>query len=441
MRERVARLKQEVFALDDRSVFWERMVALRRAHEQYGRERPTCLYALALRSITETMSVVIGEDELIVGEPREVLLSAAEERTFAAHADDYIQPYWFHTRGHVTPAWDLLLDRGLLGIKNEAEERMAALDPGEARAAERREFWEAIAICCQAVVDLAARYAESAARMAAAASDPLRRSELEQIVAACRRVPALPARSFREAVQSIWFLDFVLHAVCGARDYAAGRLDQYLLPFYRRDLAASTLTRDAALELLQCLFVKMNRFIGLHDHYTTSVKRSPCVDSVQYVVVAGQHADGSDATNELSALCLQAVDELRLKEPNLTVRYHPAMDRGFWRSVCDAVRRGASVGIYNDDVVIAALTNLGFSLAEARSYVHYGCCNPQIPGCEPQLREYQHSLVKCVELALNNGRDPIRADLSPSKTSCATGAPVTPSTRTMRGSGPANLQT
>ena len=406
MQKRVARLKRQLFALDDRTVFWERVLALRRAHEQHGHERPTRRYALAMRAITDTMSVVIGEDELIVGEPREVLLSAEEERAFAAYRPDFFQPYWFHTRGHLTPAWDVLLERGLLGIKSEAEARTAALVPGEADAAERREFWESIAACCQAAVDLAARYADTATTMAASASTPLRRAELEQIAAACRRVPALPARSFHEAVQSIWFLDFVLHAVCGARDYALGRLDQHLLPFYRRDLAAGALTRDGALELLQCLFVKMNRFIGLHDHYTTPVKRSPCVDSVQYVVVAGQHADGSDATNELSALCLQAVDELRVKEPNLTVRYHPGMDRGFWRSVCDAVRRGASVGIYNDEVMIASLTNLGFSRADARSYVHYGCCNPQIPGCEPQLREYQHSLVKCLELALNNGRDP-----------------------------------
>lgn len=406
MRERVARLKQQVFALNDRTVFWERLVALRRVHEQCEGDRPTRLYATALRTITETMSVVIGEDELIVGEPREVLLSAEEEQCYAVYAADFVQPYWFHTRGHVTPAWDLLLERGLLGIKNEAEERMAALGPDEAEAAERREFWEAIAVCCQAVVDLAARYADSATQMAAAESAPLRQAELEQIATVCRWVPAFPARSFHEAIQSIWFLDFVLHAVCGARDYATGRLDQYLLPFYRRDVAAGTLTRDAALELLQCLFVKMNRFIGLHDHYTTPVKRSPCVDSVQYLVIGGQHVDGSDATNEVSALCLQAVDELGLKEPTLTVRYHPAMDRGFWRSVCDAIRRGASVGIYNDEVIIASLTNLGFPLAEARSYVHYGCCNPQIPGCEPQLREYQHSLVKCFEVALHNGLDP-----------------------------------
>ena len=131
------------------------------------------------------------------------------------------------------------------------------------------------------------------------------------MAAVCGRVPGLPARSFHEAVQAIWFLDFVLHAVCGARDYSVGRLDQHLLPFYRRDIAAGALTREDALELLQCMFVKMNAFIGLHDHYTTPVKRSPCVDSVQYLVVGGQLADGRDATNALSSLCLEAVDDAR----------------------------------------------------------------------------------------------------------------------------------
>jgi pyruvate formate-lyase/glycerol dehydratase family glycyl radical enzyme len=406
MRERIARMRARLFAVDDRTVFWERVLALRRAHQAHGHERPTRLYALAMREITATMSVVIGEDDLLLGEPPEILLSPDEEAHFAVYAADYFQPAWFGTRGHLTPAWDVLLERGLLDIKREAVERTAALASDEEDAAPRREFWEAIAICCQAVVDLSARYAEAAARMAEASADAARRAELERIAAACRRVPGLPARTFHEALQSVWFLDFVLHAVCGARDYSVGRLDQYLLPFYRRDMAGGVLTREEALELLQCLFAKMNSFIGIHDHYTTPVKRSLCRDSVQYVVVGGQTADGRDATNELSSLCLEAVDDLRIKEPNLTVRYHSGIDRAFWQGVCDAVRRGASIGIYNDEVVIASLMNLGIPLTDARGYVHYGCCNPHLPGWEPQLREYQHSLVKCLELALNNGRDP-----------------------------------
>jgi pyruvate-formate lyase len=412
MRARIARMRERLFAADDRTVFWERVLALRRADQQHGHERPARRYALAMLEVAETMSVVIEEDDLIVGQPKEVLLSAEEEARFAEYSGTYFRPYWFSSRGHLTPAWDLLLERGLLGIQREAEERAATLAADDAEATPRREFWEAVSICCQAVVGLAARYAEAATRLAASAADPARRVELEGIAAACRRVPGQPARSFHEAVQSIWFVDFVLHAICGARDYSVGRLDQILFPLYRQDVLGGRIGREDALELLQGMFVKMNAFIGLHDHYTSPVKRSLCKDSVQYLVVGGQTAEGRDATNDLSSLCLEAVDELRLKEPNLTIRYHPGIDRAFWGKACDAVRRGASIGIYNDDVVIASLRNLGIPLEDARGYVHYGCCNPHLPGWEPQLREYQHSLPKCLERALNNGRDPypIKAD-------------------------------
>ncbi|MBP1776911.1 MAG: pflD, partial [candidate division NC10 bacterium] len=256
MRERIARMRARLFDVDDRTVFWERVLALRRAHQAHGHERPTRLYALAMREIAETVSVVIAADDLVVGEPPEILLSPDEEALFAGYAQEYFQPTWFATRGHMTPAWEVLLERGLLDIRREALERSAALAPDAEAAAPRREFWEAVAICCQAVADLSARYAEQAARMAHATADPGRRAELERVSAACRRVPGLPARTFHEAVQAVWFLDFVLHAICGARDYSVGRLDQYLLPFYRRDLENGTLTREDARELLQCLFVK-----------------------------------------------------------------------------------------------------------------------------------------------------------------------------------------
>ncbi|MFA5027978.1 MAG: pyruvate formate lyase family protein, partial [Candidatus Methylomirabilota bacterium] len=398
MRERIERMKRQVFAADDRTVFWERVQALCRAAERDRRESPVSRYVRAMAEITGSMSVVIGPDDLIVGEPREILLSPAEERRYLELAAECVQPRWFHTRGHLTPAWEILLERGLSGIRLEAGERRAAPSPGDPDADARREFWEGIEACCRAVEALSDRYAAEAERMAAAAPEGVRRSELEAIAATCRRVPAYPARTFREAVQSIWFIDFVLHAICGARDYALGRLDQHLLPFYRRDLAAGLLTREDALELLQCLFVKLNAFIGLHDHYASPVKRSPCVDSVQYLVLGGQHVDGRDAVNELSTLILEGAVGLGLKQPTVTIRYHPGIDREFWRAVCRAVCGGASLGIYNDPVMIASLTSLGVALPEARGYVHFGCCNPNLPGCEPQLREYQHSLVKCLEL-------------------------------------------
>ena len=406
MRHRVARLRERLFELDDRTVFWERVLLLRQAKAKYGDESPVRLYASTMRELTENISVVIGEDDLVVGQPKEVLLSPEEEALWAEYSEEYFRPMWYTTRGHLVPAWDKMLSQGLLAVKKEAEERIAALKPEEEETAERREFWEAIAITCQAVVDLSQRYARRAAEMTTAERNLERRAELTRIAEACGQVPGLPARNFHEAVQAVWFLDFVLHAISGARDYSVGRLDQYLLPYYQQDIEKGTIRREDALELVECMFVKMNEFIGIHDHFTTPVKRSVCRDSVQYVVVGGQTAAGGDATNELSHLILDAVDDLRIKQPDLTVRYHARMERGFWERVCDAIRQGVSIGIYNDASVIASLVNLDLPLEDARGYVHYGCCNPHLPGWEPQLREYQHSLVKPLELALNNGRDP-----------------------------------
>ncbi len=406
MNKRISRMKERLFQVDDRTVFWERVLALRRARKRYPGESGARLFALAFGETTGTMSVVIGDDDLIVGRPLEVLLSAEEEALLAGPYAEFFRPAWFSTRGHLTPAWDVLLQKGMLGLKREAEERIAGQPPDADGAEQRQEFWQAIADCCQAVADLSDRYADTAAAMARTTADPRRRAELLGISETCRRVPALPARSFREAVQSVWFLDFVFHTVCGARDYSLGRFDQYMLPYYREDIASGAIVREQALELVECLFVKANEIIGISDHYTSTTKRSLCRDSVQYVLAGGQTGDGGDATNDLSYLLLEATDDLRIKEPNLTVRYHAGIERDFWLQVCDAVRRGANVGLYNDEPVIASLVNLGIPLEEARGYVHYGCCNPHLPAQEPQLREYQHSLVKCLELALHNGRDP-----------------------------------
>jgi hypothetical protein len=147
MRERVVRLRERLFGVNDRTVFWGRVLASRQAYQEHGHERPTRLYALAMREISETMSVVIGEDDLVVGDPREILLSLEEETRFAEYYDDYFQRRWFHTRGHLTPAWDLVLERGLLDLRGEAEARAAALSPADPDAAQRREFWEAVTLC------------------------------------------------------------------------------------------------------------------------------------------------------------------------------------------------------------------------------------------------------------------------------------------------------
>jgi formate C-acetyltransferase len=199
-------------------------------------------------------------------------------------------------------------------------------------------------------------------------------------------------------------VDLVLHAVVGARDFALGRMDQFLFPYYEADLEAGRTTPEAAQELIECLFVKCNEIIGYADQ-ANARKRSLCQDSVQYAILGGQTPEGHDATNALSTICLRA-GHLMLKQPTIKVRYFEGIDAGFWQEACRLVRAGGSVGVYNDEVEIPAFLSVGVDLEDARNYVHYGCCNANVPGKEGSLRERWHSLPKFLELGLNDGVDP-----------------------------------
>ncbi|MBN1400622.1 MAG: hypothetical protein JXA74_07280, partial [Anaerolineae bacterium] len=314
-----------------------------------------------------------------------------------------------------------LLAEGLAGIRRRAEAHLARLEGNDAATRSKRDFLQGAAIACEAIAGYARRYADEAERLAREAPTPERREELLEIAAICRRVPAGPAHTLHEALQAIWLVDLVLHAVVGARDFSPGRMDQYLYPYYRADLSAGRITPEGALELVQCFFLKCSEVIGLADQ-ANARKRSLCQDSVQYVVLGGQTASGEDAVNPLSFLCLRA-GYLKLKQPTIKVRYHPGIDRDFWREACRLLRAGGSVGIYNDLVEIPAFTSVGVALADARNYVHYGCCNANVPGKEGSLLERWHSLPKLLELALNEGVDTLTDERS--------GAP-TPPAETLR---------
>ena len=409
---RVARLRAKLFAGDDRAIFVERRLGLRRAIDRFRGEPAEILHARIFEEILRGMSAVIDPDDLIVGRTLDVIPDAAQE---ALVAEFERPPDFFSTNGHLTVSWPILLQKGVRGIRATAEAGLASLASDGAESERKRRFWRATIICCDAIVDLAERYAATAEALAEEA-DEARAGELREIAAVLRQVPAGPARTFHEAVQSIWFLDFLLHTVCGARDYALGRLDQCLYPYYAADLAAGRLTRERALELIECLFLKTNEIIGIGDQQSRT-KRELHQDSVQYLVVGGQTADGRDATNEVSFLCLEAAERLGLKQPTLTVRYHPGIDRRFWLAVVDAIRRGENgIGIYNDSITIPALIRCGVAPEDAWDIAFYGCCHPSVPGHECQLREYQHNFAKHLEYALNDGRDLLTGEVGGART-------------------------
>jgi formate C-acetyltransferase len=376
--------------------------ALRYAHETAG-----IRFGHTLGELLSQISILIDEDDLILGRIVEVVPTEAQEHWFEENRASYWRVPWFLTDGHLTLSWERLLNEGLSGIRHRARTHLDCLCGKGGVDRSKADFLQGTILCCDAIKAYALRYAQHAADLARSAASTARRLELEEAARICERVPAHPARTLREAVQAVWLVDLVLHAVVGARDFALGRIDQYLLAFYERDLAQGRITPQKAQELIECLYIKCSEIIGYGDQANAEThKRCLCQDSVQYVVLGGQTPDGRDAANPFSIICLRA-GYLKLKQPTIKVRYWTGIDEGFWREACRLVRAGGSVGIYNDEVEIPAFVSVGVDLEDARDYVHYGCCNANVPGREGSLMERWHSLPKYLELALNDGIDPM----------------------------------
>ncbi len=422
MTERVRFLKNQVERMDDKAVFLERVTLLLEAEERYRHLDNGAKYAQSFRHVLEHMTVDVREGELIAGLVPEKLLTPEEESFFrdacerhnfkATHLfsfdplgiieitdpDERFAPDWLNSYGHCIPDWERLLKLGLGGIREEidAKSRESGLS------GEQRAFLENARTACAAVSAFILRYAEQAEALSweAGSED---KERLLAIADNCRSVAERGAETFCAAAQLIWFNMLILHAVCGARDYGYGRMDQYLYPYYTRDLAAGRLTREGAEEILQCLFLKSNEIIG-YGWEAYRPKRSLCVNSLQYVMIAGAGADGRDNSNELSFMILDAIDALKLKQPTVNVRWHRGIDPALMDRACRIAAEGLGYpSFFCDDTVKAALTRAGVSQERTAGYCHYGCNNSCLPGLEDELREAWHCLPKYLEYALNSG--------------------------------------
>jgi len=426
---RIERLRDKLLAMDDASLFFERTVLCAEGWERYRWEPLQVQTARIFEHVLSNMMVVIDEDDLLVGRAAEVVPDEAQERFLAEHArfggtlgqwtlgercqdvfSSVLSPQEIEVmgvygtgpggwrNGHMTPSWPTVVNVGFGAIKERARARLARIHPDTAEEVRQVGFLEAVMICADAIVALSRRYAEEAGRLAARTTDPGRRAELLEIQSICSWVPEHPSRSFYEALQAAWLVQFVHSTIVGARDYAPGRFDQYLYPFYERDRAEGRLTDEEVQELIDCFFIKLNENIG-KGH-----KRSLCVNSVQYLLVGGVTPEGEDATNPLSYMCLDAIERLRVKQPTVVVRAHPGMPDAFFRRACEVMKLGTgNPSIFNDETMIPALLGVGVLPEDARDYAVIGCANPNIPGREGALNDHRLNLVKCLELALNNG--------------------------------------
>jgi pyruvate-formate lyase len=280
---------------------------------------------------------------------------------------------------HSIRDFEKLIRIGFRDLRQEIEEAISQADPSGDDYADRSAFWQAALSICDAGVLLGERYAQEAERMG-----------LEQMAEACHRVPADGARTFAEAVQSLWLLHILTCGEDGINANSLGRLDQILYPYYAADLAASRLDRNGALALMEELACK------LYLEY-----------DVQHITLGGVDADGESAVNELSYLILEAtesVDFIRC----ISVRLGQDSPPEFVQHCCKLMARGGGIPfVFNDDCFLPALTERGISLVDARNYAPIGCIELTVPGrANPHAASGWFNSLKCLELALFDGRDP-----------------------------------
>jgi pyruvate formate-lyase/glycerol dehydratase family glycyl radical enzyme len=301
---------------------------------------------------------------------------------------------------HLAPDYEKLVRCGTQGIAAEAAERQARVAPGS----ESWSFYEAVQIIAEELARFGERYAGLAQDRAAGEADPARRQELERIAEACRRVPRQPARSFHEALQSVFFAQIAINLESLDNAVCPGRLDQILWPYLRRDLESGVLSREQAKELAAAFSIKMCELIPVFSERITRFHSG--LFNGQVVTVGGVDAAGRDATNELSFILLEVMDELRMRQPNFHARVHSGAPEPYRQRIAELLASGAnSPALYNDDVIVPMLQRQGCSLEDARNYTGVGCVEPTVQGksfCSTDAALVNVPIL--LELALNEGR-------------------------------------
>ena len=313
--------------------------------------------------------------------------------------------YVYNGVGHVTVKYWEVLEIGYEGIMAKAQAELDHCNVGDGDYAERSRFLEAVIMSCQAVIDYANRYAKLALEMAEKCTDPQRKAELLVIASNCSKVPAKGATNFWEACQSFWFVQQLLQMESSGHSISPGRFDQYMYPYYKKDIESGAITRTAAQELIDCIWVKLNDLNKVRD--AASAEGFAGYSLFQNLIVGGQNKDGEDMTNDLSFMCIEASMHVHLPAPSLSIRVWNGSPHDLLIKAAELTRTGIGLpAYYNDEVIIPALQNRGLSLADAREYNIIGCVEPQKAGKTEGWHDAAFfNMCRPLELVFANGMD------------------------------------
>ena len=293
--------------------------------------------------------------------------------------------------GHFLPNYEKMLRLGVEGYLESIEEKEGDL-------------YRAAHVACEGLVEYARRLAQEAERLAAREADAARAAELHEIARICYKVPYSPAETFHEALQSLWLTHMAVNLEGLNSAISFGRMDQYLYPYYQRDMEEGRITRERARELLLCFSAKATEHVFLLSEKVSQYHGGYLV--VQAAIVGGTDREGRDAVNDLTYLFLDVMEESGLRDPNYQARIHASSPEDYLTRVAEVARKGNAVpALFNDDAAVPSLVSHGYPLEEARNYGVVGCVELSLPGNSFFSTDAGlFNLPLCLELALNRGR-------------------------------------
>ncbi|WP_455245046.1 (2S)-3-sulfopropanediol dehydratase [Petrachloros mirabilis] len=463
--ERVNRFRR--FALDTKfTVNHERACLVTEAYQKYDDQPQVVKCAEALRHVLKNVSIRIHRDELIVGEMASPMKSAPIFPEFSydwvidemhnqpwaerLHDRYYItkdsekkletlHPFWkgrtvenaitarlsedekkgtnlgrglyllnlymFGGVGHLQLNYEKLFEVGYNGLKKQVEQKLTLLDPTLTEDLEKRAFYQAELVVLDAATLYLKRYASLARDMAKREADAQWKKELEQIAANCDWVSENPPRTFWEALQ-LWFMaTTILLVESNGHSISFGRFDQYMFPFYQKDIDAGVATKSSIQELMEIAFIKPLWWTKLRDRLTVIANSGRGMGG-ESLTVGGVDKEGNDATNDLSYMALDAYAHTRLTVPWMCVRLHKNSPRSFKIKAINVIRIGTGQPkLFNDEAAIPASLRVGRTLEDSRNYHVVGCVEIDAGGKEYGWHDAAYfSIAKVLELAINNGR-------------------------------------
>ncbi len=463
LNDRLQRMRNKYFETTP-SITAERLVLATEAHKKFAGDAIPVFRAKIAAYVMENMTTLVMEDELVVGTPtnvyrganlfpeytssswliediddfpvratdpylitpedRETILETLEYWNGKAIEDlagEILPPHIENARqkdlisvgcrngvsGETMPNHSKCLKVGLRGFIEECRQNIAETKGGTKEKQERIDFWNSCIIICEGLITYAHRLAEEAEGQAKECKDAKRREELLRIADNCRNVPENPPRSFHEALQMIWFIQVAFHIEAPTTACGFGRFDQYMFPFYQADVESGKISKEEALEMLECFYLKCCEVYEVRDKwYSKSFAGYPMWE---ILMVGGQTIDGKDATNELSYLCLDAAADLQTTQPVLAVRVFEDTPKELIRKGAEMVQAGmANPGFFNDNAAIPMVLGKGCTEEEARDWAIVGCIQPAAGGgtADSSPDAGYVNAPKVLELVLHNGRDP-----------------------------------